>query len=234
MCFLKKYLLIGFVFCLFVMLPIGCIQAQSKQSYYTSQNKFDIKTFDKKKKKKTSYTFNSLDVDGDSVRVTYLDDASFYIEYIEKLGTPFVIQKKYDKRTLNLIKKSQTFYKNNYGYSYNYDIFGNLTEKKNEDKEFAFSLEQLRNLMLEKYNLDIFVKNKDEDKNPIIQRAVNPSVYYIKLPINDFRNKAIIVDGIRKDLFEIDGDSGQILEAPNQPRVIKNNMIDILNEKKEN
>lgn len=176
-----------------------------------SRESFDLKFFNKNRGKNNFYSYNTVDLKGDSVKSTW-SDASNYVEKIEYLNQPFAVEKNYDKRTLRLIKCTYYIHRSPYGEGYQFNPLGMLEKRTDYEKEFPFSWTSLAKLMKDKFNVDIF-SQKYYDKDPlIVQRATNPSVYYVKFPRKN--RTRIVEDGKRLDLIVVDGVTGEILEQP--------------------
>lgn len=218
----------------FLVLFFTSLTAISKNQLekWIDSKKFNLELFNKEKKKKeNSYSYNAVDQQGNQLKITLIDDAENYVEFIESIGTPFVVEKRFNKINLNLVNQSQRFYTFEYGYTSIYDDFGNLINRVDHETNFQFSISDLHDLMLNKYNIDIYKISENKDANCIVQRSVNPSIYNVKIPIQMLGGKSVVKDGIRQDLYVIDGNSGEVLSSPDKPSKQRNEMIDLLKRK---
>lgn len=209
---------------------------QSKNIVWEDSNKFDLKFFKKNSDKNSFYTYITSDTKGAPIKITLIEDVNFYSEFIQFIGTPFTIEKKYFKENLSLENKTYKFYSIKYDYSYSYDRSGNLINKKDENNT-KISIYSLHDLMQNKYNIDIYQYSDNSDDNYLVQKSMDPAVYYIKKPLNMTLGQKILKDGMRQDLYEVDAMTGEIISSPTQASTRKNKMIDVIKKedtKKEN
>ena len=214
--------------CVFGTISSFDLSVQANNLVWEDAIKFDLHTLKKNKDKKDFYSYNTTDTKGNPLKITLIDDAEFYTEYIEKVGTPFTIEKKYYKNNLNLAQKSFKFYSVKYDYSYYFDELGNISNKTNEENGIEFSIPDLHELMLRKYGMDLYKVSDNTDENFIVQRSKDPYVYYIKKPLNTTIGTTILVNGLRQDLYEIDAKTGEVISSPTQSSSRKNEMLDII------
>jgi hypothetical protein len=126
--------------------------------------KLDKKKLEKYKKNKFKYTEN------DSIFILE-DQGENYKEIKNKVGDHLTIVNVYNKQKLLLVGKGNFMFDFPIGTHTDYDLKGNITKKKNFDKDFPFSFQQLKQKLLQEYSINVDDINFDLD----IRRGLDTS-----------------------------------------------------------
>lgn len=125
------------------------------------------------------------------------DQGKIYREIKNKIGEKLAIVNVYDKNKLVLIGEGSFMFNCPVGIHRDYDLEGNIIQEKNFDKDFPFTFINLKQKLLNEFNINI-----DNPKLDLrIDRSSTPSEKKSKYEIllyNELRSKYryILIDGV--------------------------------------
>lgn len=171
--------------------------------------KFDLKTFNERKKENTTYCrYIKKNDDGKNVETYLIENNDSYQETNTTLNTPIKERYMYDKNTLKITKKITSFYDCIIGFRKEYDENGILIKEINNDKPYTFSWQDLVQKMKMEYDIDLMDK-LDQVKNDNCVSSVtrNPALmkYHIRIP------REHMPHGILEERLEIDATTGEVI-----------------------
>lgn len=177
------------------LLSISCYaQKTVKTTNSTNKTSKVVKKLDKKKLEK--YKKNQFKYTKNDSIFKLEDQGENYKEIKNKIGENLTIINVYNKQKLLLVGRGNFMFDCPIGIHTSYDLKGNIIQKKNFDKDFPFSFQQLKQKLLKEFGINI--ENKTLDLR--INRSSNPlekkSKYEIFL-YNELRSqyRYIAIDG---------------------------------------
>lgn len=159
-----------------LLLIIGCETANRKE-------KNTLKKFDYKKYSSGERIIESTD------SITELSEGDeYYREVKRKKNSKFSVQLLYYKQNFGLKSKTKFFDGLPTGIMKSFDESGNITEVRNYDKDFKFSIDDLGGLLERRYKTNI------NNENIVVGRGKHSYTVYIH-PVGGGNYKEIIIDG---------------------------------------
>lgn len=202
-------------YCLLFLMTIITTHSYSqvKNSTQNNMRKFDIPAFrEKEKNENNKYIFESNDT------ITSLEDwGNIYVERLVRKGTNRVTQYEYSRKG-NLILYKELYCSVPVGIRKWYSEEGTLVKEKDEDAPYAFSMEDLREVIKKIFKLDILDKKRglriqryeneplvDNNGKPIVNLYPNSKyLYEVAVPLKEMYLVQVC------DLI-FDGTTGEIL-----------------------
>lgn len=187
------------------------MQLSIKSLYMILLMGLTIKTFgqNNKKRKVEKFDIKKLihfktenkveDTLSDGSIVKYFEDSKEIQETVTEPNSVYINVKQYFKETLLLKREEHFFYEMPIGVMKVYDVSGNLISEVNYETIFKFSLDDIHELLLKKYSINIF-----KDKNFGILRHFygTPIPYY----------EVHILSGMQMRVIHINGINGEIID----------------------
>ncbi len=172
--------------------------------------KFDIETYNEYRTgNRTYYRYSKTDDNGDSIEITLEDfNAKKYLEYIIYINLPIKKYYEYNKKTLNMIFESETFYDCAIGFRREYDDNGALIKEIDNDAPFKFTWQDLVEKMRQDYAIELWDKQTKEYKGGTnVSRGGQPLCYGVSI----YREFIPEYGGWTKERFIIDGTTGKLV-----------------------
>jgi hypothetical protein len=144
------------------------------------------------------YKKNNKYIENDSL-FEMRDQGDRYQEIKSKIGGKLKSVSTYDKEKLVLIDKGDFMFDFPLGIHIKYDLEGNTIQERNYDEDFPLTFENLKEKLLNEFNINIENNNLDLH----INRSSTPPNYTVIL-YNEDRSKYRIID--------IDGITGEIID----------------------
>ncbi len=138
---------------------------------------------------------------GDTI-IQHLADAYFYeTKFIS--GSPFKSEKRFHKKTLNLIQEGNYFYNAEIGIHKIYNTEGELVKEIDTDAQYPISVDKVIDIMKTKYNIDLNKHIKRARVQRYLTNDFKPQ-YLVQFPLTETSLRTL--RGIT-----IDGETGKIL-----------------------
>jgi len=178
----------------FVMLCLFSCKAQH-ENITVPIKKIDLKKYSTLQREGYYQSIKS-----DTITDVYSSDGK-YIEskYPPKNNTTIV--KSYSYKTGILMEEGQKFSKVEVGITKIYDSNGKVYKEIDNDAPYAFSLDQIRNLLKVKFNIDVTERNSKRSVERYYNSVEDRYIYVINEPVGIFTGRLIRIDGTTGEII---------------------------------
>lgn len=166
-------------------------------------NKFDITEFNQHKDRFNNWEFSL----SDGSKVKKFKAADYYLEHIKLPDSPYMKISAYNKNGI-LLQKGNKFYDIKLDME-DYDLQGNMIKRTTYDAPYKLTIEALRKVIQNKFNIDIMNTRQVFAVNRFEDNKVTYLPYYLVRYVdqqNDQRYHQVLLNGNTGEiLYTVDG-----------------------------